>query len=337
MIGTHIYVMASFLDVFARAGMWQGAVALSAPLILAAVGGCISERSGVVNVAMEGMMLMAAFFAAYASDKVFNVFHWPAWAASSCGVAMAIVVGALTALMLAWTAIRWRANQIVVGVAINLIALGFTSFLFLTVYGQSGTPGNLPGIPNSNLPVLSGIKFLALGSILFQQNVILYVAFIVVVAAYIFLFRSRLGLRIRSVGEHPRAADSAGIDVQGIRYLAVMLSGALSGLAGAYLALQGLNGLFAQNMTGGRGFIALAAMIVGKWNPFGAAAACLLFAVGEQLAFNWQGLSIGSYQLSDTQLDMLPYLLTIIAVAGLIGRSTPPAADGIPYDPAESA
>ena len=342
MIDGHLFIAADFFNaglfqILGRSSLWEGTIALATPLVLAAVGGCISEKSGVVNVAMEGMMLMAAFFAAFTADKVLNVWHAPAWAASASGVLAAVAVGSLTALLLAWTAIRWRSNQIVVGVAINLIALGLTSYLFLTVYGQSGTPANLPGIPNSNLPVLSNIQQASIGYIFFRQNIITYAAVVIVVLGYVLLFRTKVGLRIRSVGEHPRAADTAGLNVQFIRYTAVALSGALSGLAGAFLALQGLNGLFAQNMTNGRGFIALAAMIVGKWNPFGAAAACLLFAFGQQLAFNLQGFTLGSYQLSDTQLDMIPYLLTIIAVAGLIGRSIPPAADGLPYDPTESA
>jgi len=306
-------------------------------LTLAATGGCISEKSGVVNVAMEGMMLAAAFFAAFTADKVVNVFHAAPWVASTSGVLAAIVTGSLTALALGWCAIRWQANQIVVGVAINFIALGLTSYLFLTVYGQTGLPQNEPGIPNTNIPVLSNIGFAHLGKILFTQNIITYLALVIVVLAYIFLFRTRIGLRIRSVGEHPRAADTAGVHVQRIRYMAVVLSGSLSGLAGAFLALQGITGGFAQNMTNGRGFIALAAMIVGKWNPFGAAVACLLFAFGQQLGFILAGLSIGSYSFSQTQLNMIPYILTIIAVAGLVGRSIPPAADGLPYDPAESA
>ena len=341
MIWPHLVVASSIFDaaffrILGRPALWQGTVSLATPLILAAVGGCISERSGVVNIAMEGMMLMGAFFSYYTADKVFTVFGAPAWVGSASGVLAALFVGSVMALILGWTAIRFRANQIVVGVALNLLALGLTSYLYLTLYSIA-TPSNEPGIPNSNIPGLSSIGFLHLGFILFQQNVITYVALIIVVLAYIFLFRTRIGLRIRSVGEHPRAADTAGLHVQRIRYMSVTLSGALSGLAGAFLALQGLNGAFSQNMTSGRGFIALAAMIVGKWNPFGAMAACLLFALGQQLAFNLQGMAVGTYQFSETLTSMIPYLLTIVMVAGLVGRSIPPAADGIPYDPAESA
>lgn len=316
--------------------LWQTTLAFSTPLILAAIGGTISERSGVVNVAMEGMMLIACFFSAYTADKTASMLHFSPGVAAMAGVVGAIVSGSLLAWLHAWASIRFQANQVVSGMAINLLALGLTSYLYYTLYGSQGTPSNLAGIPNVNIPVLGGISFLSLGSILFQQNPITYLAFLTVIVAYYFLFRTTLGLRIRSVGEHPRAADTAGINVQRLRYLAVTLSGALSGLAGAYLALNGPHGLFTDNMTGGRGFIALAAMIVGKWTPFGAMGACLLFGFGQALAISLSGLTLGSYEVSQYLLNMLPYVVTIIVVAGLIGRSTPPAADGIPYDPAAS-
>jgi simple sugar transport system permease protein len=327
---------AEFCQVLARPLMWQTTLAFSAPLILAAVGGTISERSGVVNIAMEGMMLVAAFFSAYIADKAASVVGLSPLPAVAIGALGAVVAGCLIASLHAWASIRFHANQVVSGMAINLLALGLTSYLYYTLYGSQGTPGNLAGMGNTNIPVLGGIQFLSLGSILFQQNIVVYLAFLSVILAHFFLFRTTMGLRIRSVGEHPRAADTGGINVQRLRYIAVIASGGLSGLAGAYLALGGPHGLFSDNMTGGRGFIALAAMIVGKWTPFGAMGACLLFGFGEALAVSLGGqLSVGSYQVSVYQLNMIPYVLTIIAVAGLIGRSTPPAADGLPYDPAE--
>jgi simple sugar transport system permease protein len=291
----------------------------------------------VVNIAMEGMMLVACFFSAYIADKTASLAHFSAWEAALAGVVGAIVAGCIMAWLHAWASIRFRADQVVSGMAINLLALGLTSYLYYTLYGSQGTPSDLAGIPNANIPLLGGITFLSLGSILFQQNIITYLAFASVIVAHFFLFRTTLGLRIRSVGEHPRAADTAGINVQRLRYLAVVLSGGLSGLAGAYLALNGLHGLFTDNMTGGRGFIALAAMIVGKWTPFGAMGACLLFGFGQALAVSLGGMTVGSYEVSTYLLNMLPYVITIVVVAGLIGRSIPPAADGIPYDPAESA
>lgn len=319
--------------------LWQSTLVFATPLILPAVGGTLSERSGIVNIAMEGKMLVGAFFSAYVTGDVASALvHGPLWLASLCGVLGAIVAGSLMALALAFVSIRFQANQVVVGMGLNAIALGLTSYLYYTIYGSNGTPGNLPGIPNSSIPVLSGIKFLSLGSILFQQNVIVYLAFASVILAHLFLFRSTTGLRLRSVGEHPRAADTAGVNVQRLRYLGVLVSGALSGLAGAYLALNGPHGLFSDNMTGGRGFIALAAMIVGKWTPFGALGACLLFGFGQALAVTLGGqLDIGNYPVSVYILNMLPYVITIVAVAGLIGRSTAPAADGLPYDPAQGA
>jgi simple sugar transport system permease protein len=316
--------------------LWQTTLAFSTPLILAALGGTISERSGVVNIAMEGMMLIAAFFSAYIADKAATLVHLSTPLAALAGVGGAVVAGCLLAWLHAWASIRFHANQVVSGMAINLLALGLTSYLYYTLYGSQGTPGDLAGIPNSNVPVLGSITFLSLGSIVFQQNILTYLAFALVIAAHFFLFRTTLGLRIRSVGEHPRAADTAGINVQRLRYLSVVLSGGLSGLAGAYLALNGPHGLFSDNMTGGRGFIALAAMIVGKWTPFGAMGACLLFAFGQALAISLAGLTVGTYEVSTYLLNMLPYAATIVVVAGLVGRSTPPAADGIPYDPAAS-
>jgi ABC-type uncharacterized transport system permease subunit len=322
-------------QVFTRPILWQTTLGYSTPLILAALGGTISERSGVVNIAMEGMMLVGAFFSAFTADKVANVLHAPLWAAAGAGVLAAIVTGGLMAYLHGVASIRFRADQIVSGMAINIFALGLTSFLLFTLYGATGTPSNLASIPNANIPVLGSINFLALGTILFQQNPIVYVTLALVVAAHLFLFNTTLGLRIRAVGEHPRAADTAGINVQGLRYFAVILSGLLSGLAGAYLALASAHG-FNENMTSGRGFIALAAMIVGKWTPFGALGACLIFGFGEALEFNLSGQVIGHFTIPDTLVAMLPYIITIIAVAGFIGRSTPPAADGIPYDPTAS-
>ncbi|SRR5579884_21143 len=318
--------------------LWETTLVSATPLVLAAMGGTISERSGVVNIAMEGMMLVAAFFSAYVTDKAASLAGLAPWEAALVGVVGGIVAGCLIAGLHAWASIRFHANQVVTGMAINLLALGLTSYLYYTLYGSQGTPGNLAGIPNWNVPVLSSIKFMSLGPILFQENPITYLAFLSVVLAHIFLFRTRIGLRLRSVGEHPRAADTAGINVQRLRYLAVTLSGGLSGLGGAYLALNGPHGLFSDNMTSGRGFIALAAMIVGKWTPFGAMGACLLFGFGQALAIALAGqLTVGSYQVSVYILNMLPYVITILAVGGLIGRSIPPAADGLPYDPAESA
>jgi general nucleoside transport system permease protein len=327
---------AGFFQVLSHPILWESTLAFAAPLLLASVGGCISERSGVVNIGMEGMMLISAFFGAFTVDKVSSLFGLPGSAAAICGVLGAIGAGSLTGWLHAWACVRMRANQVVSGMAINLLALGVTNYLLLTVFQNGSTPANLAGIPSSHVPILGDISFLSLGSIFFSQNVLVYVALASVLAAHVFLFRTKLGLRLRSVGENPDASETAGIDVRRVRHVAVIVSGALCGLAGAYIALNGPNGSFTDNMTAGRGFIALAALIVGRWTPLGALGACLLFGFGASLDNNLSGLTLGTFQVSGSLLDMLPYLITIVAVAGLIGRSAPPAAGGVPYDPAEA-
>ena len=279
------------------------------PLTFAAIGGMFSERSGVVNIGLEGMMLSGAFFAALGADK-FG--HW--W----MGVLTAAVAGGAFAAVHAFMAIQLRADQIVSGTAINFLALGVTGYFFIDIYGENGTPGNLPRIPEVN------VNFL--GSVFGHLNLMIWVSFALLIVAHITLFRTPIGLRIRSVGEHPRAADTVGISVYGTRYAAVILSGMLAALGGAYLSI-GYLGSFSENMTAGRGFIALAAVIFGNWRPFGAFAAALLFGGSTALSFRlaqpWGNASV--------LFQALPYVLTLIAVAGVIGRSVPPASAGRPY------
>jgi len=223
--------------------------------------------------------------------------------------------------------IRYRADQIVSGVAINIFAGGLTVFLLNRFYGLAdiGQVSSREALPNVTIPVLSAIPFF--GKVLFQQNVMVYVALLVLVGTQVLLFRSRLGLRIRSVGEHPQAADTAGINVYVLRYGAVISSGLLSGLAGAFLAI-GISNTFVPGMTDGRGYIALAAMIFGKWTPIGAFIACLIFGFGQAVYDANSSIRISQYLLS-----MTPYLLTLIVLAAVVRRSSPPAADGIPYLP----
>jgi len=287
-------------------------------LLLPALGGVISERSGVVNIAMEGMMLTGAFFAVWAD----LIWHSP-WIA----VLVAMVAGGLMALIHAVVSIRFRADQIVSGIAINIFAAGLTVFLVRAIYGLQDVGHVVPAeaLPNWDVPVLSAIPFI--GQVVFQQNVVVYIALILLVVVEIVLFRTRLGLRIRAVGEHPQAADTAGLNVYLIRYGAVITSGLLSGLAGAFLAI-GVSNTFVPNMTDGRGYIALAAMIFGKWTPLGAFIACLIFGLGQAIYDNNSVIHVSPYLLS-----MLPYILTLVVLAGLVGRSTPPAADGLPYVP----
>jgi simple sugar transport system permease protein len=254
------------------------------------------------------------------------------------GLLGGMFAGAVMALILAFGSIRLRANQIVLGMGINLIALGFTSYLDFAKF-PTGTPpacvgtcakGQLRTVPDWSL--FNAGHLGGLGTIFFKQNPLVYLSWLTVVLVFVFLFRTTTGLRIRSVGEHPRAADTAGINVQKLRYLAVVLSGVLSGLAGGYLALA-YDGGFSDNMTSGSGFIALAAVIFGKWNPLGAFGGCLLFGFGQALYANIQNNSSALTDYS-ALIATIPYLLTIVALAGFVGRAVPPAADGIPYDPA---
>jgi general nucleoside transport system permease protein len=300
------------------ADLWRATLEAAALLLLPALGGVISERSGVVNIAMEGMMLTGAFFAVVADLALQNP-----WLAALVG----IVAGGLMALIHAVVSIRFRADQIVSGIAINIFAAGLTLFLVNRIYGLQdiGHVGQSNLLPYVNIPILDQIPFV--GRVLFEQNVVVYAALILLVLVNIVLFRTRLGLRIRAVGEHPQAADTAGINVYAIRYGAVITSGLLSGLAGAFLAI-GISNTFVPNMTDGRGYIALAAMIFGKWRPFGAFIACLIFGFGQAIYDANSVIHVSQYLLS-----MLPYVLTLIVLAGIVGRSIPPAADGIPYSP----
>jgi simple sugar transport system permease protein len=311
-------VITDILSLLLTPDLWQAALAAAVLLLLPALGGVISERSGVVNIAMEGMMLTGAFFGVVAD----LAWHNP-WLATL----VAIGAGGAMALIHAVVSIRFRADQIVSGIAINIFAAGLTVFLVRRIFGQQdvGHVGQSELLPNLSIPVLDQIPFL--GKVIFDQNVVVYIALILLVVVHVVLFRTRLGLRIRAVGEHPHAADTAGINVYTIRYGAVITSGLLSGLAGAFLAI-GVSNTFVPNMTDGRGYIALAAMIFGKWTPFGAFLACLIFGVGEAIYANNSTIHVSAYLLS-----MLPYILVLVVLAGLVGRSSPPAADGIPYVP----
>ena len=289
------------------------------PLAFASLGGLFSERSGVVNIGLEGMMLTGAFFAVWGSDVTGS------W---QLGLAIAIVAGGLMALLHAFFSITLRADQIVGGTAINFIALGLTTYLLIKIYGDEGTPTDIQTIPNVHLGFLDGIPGIGsfLEDVFGRLNLMIWVAMALVVVTWVVVFKTTVGLRIRSVGEHPRAADTVGINVYAIRYGAVTLSGMLAAAGGAYLSLAFV-GSFQDNMTAGRGFIALAALIFGNWRPFGAAIACLLFGFSSALA-----KALQEYSLSVSVLfEALPYVLTLIAVAGVIGRSIPPAAVGRPY------
>jgi simple sugar transport system permease protein len=305
--------------VFAWSALTAATLRFATPLIFAAIGGMFSERSGVVNIGLEGMMLTGAFFGIWGADKTGS---WEA------GLGIAMLAGGAMALLHAFFAISLRADQIVGGTAINFLAVGITGFLFIDIYGSNGTPSNIPEIPDIHLNFLGHIPLIGnfLEGAFGQMNLMIWLALALVVLSSLFMFRTPLGLRLRSVGEHPRAADTVGISVYRTRYLSVTFSGMLAALGGAYLSI-GFVHSFNQDMSAGRGFIALAALIFGKWNPYGALGAACLFGFSSALA---QRLPVYSGSAA-TLFQALPYVLTLIAVAGVIGRSIPPAAVGRPY------
>jgi ABC-type uncharacterized transport system permease subunit len=306
---TNLEIVVSWGPLVASTLIW------ATPLTFASIGGMFSERSGVVNIGLEGMMLAGAFFACLGADK-FN-----SW---GMGVLTAMVAGACFALLHAFFAIHLRADQIVGGTAINFLALGVTGYFFIQIYGDNGTPGDLPRIPNITIPGIKNVTFI--GQAFGDLNLMIWLSFVLLIVAYVVMFKTPIGLRIRAAGEHPRAAETVGINVYLIRYASVTVSGILAALGGAYLAI-GFVGSFVENMTAGRGFIALAALIFGNWRPFGAFAAAVLFGASTALSFR-----LATYSDSAAVLfQALPYVLTLIAVAGVIGRSIPPAAVGRPY------
>jgi general nucleoside transport system permease protein len=301
-------------DVVVWSALAAAMLRFATPLVFGALGGIVSERSGVVNIGLEGMMLVGAFFGVYGADLTNG------WIG---GLLLGMFAGGLLALVHAVFAISLRADQIVSGFAINFLALGITGYVFLHHYGEQGTPDGLPQVPDVSLPI-DWIPFF--GPALDKLNLLVWVALILVFLVWLFVFRTPAGLRLRSVGENPRAAATVGISVYKTRYPAVIASGVLAAMGGAFLSI-GFVHSFNQNMTAGRGFIALAVVIVGKWRPVGALAAALMFGFSQALA---QRLPVFS-ESSATLLQALPYVVTLIAVAGLVGRSTPPAADGVPY------
>ena len=273
------------------------------PLILAALGGTFNERSGVINIGLEGMMLFGAFAAVYGSFMTGN--PW-------IGVFYSFVAGGLLALILAVVCVTLKANQIVVATGINIFASGITVYLLQVFFGSSGRSPRVPRLP--------ALRFLGT-----RYNPMTILAIILVPIAWYVLFKTPWGLRIRSVGEHPSAADTLGISVNKYRFICVLISGALAGLAGAHLAI-GDGSSFVRDMAQGRGFIALAAMIFGKWNPLGAFGAALIFGYFEAVA-----IRVSIPGIPAEFIRTLPYIMTIIILAGVVGRATPPASIGEPY------
>jgi ABC-type uncharacterized transport system permease subunit len=287
------------------------------PLVFGALAGVLCERTAVINVAIEGQLLTGAFSGALFGSVLSSI-----W----LGLIAAALGGVLIAALLAVLAIRYLVDQVVLGVVLNLFALGLTGFLFTQLMQPNSDRYNFPKILTGwNVPGLSKIPLL--GPSLFQQNVLVYVAIVLVVVIHLGLFHTRWGLRTRAVGEHPTAADTVGIRVRGMRYRNVLIAGVIAGVGGAFLTLGGV-GSFTQNMSAGRGYIALAALIFGRWSPVGASLAALLFGFFDALRSAL--FSINS-AIPNEFLSMLPYLVTIVAGAGRVGRVRAPAADGKPY------
>jgi ABC-type uncharacterized transport system permease subunit len=305
------------VQVFTWSSLIASTFVFATPLTFAAIGGMFSERSGVVNIGLEGMMLMGAFWGIWGADKGGSWF---------VGVLIAMLSGGLLALVHAFFAIHLRADQIVGGTAVNFLALGITGYFFVQLYHGENIPAGVSHIPDVNFHIRDVYFF---GPAFGHLNLMIWLAFALVIVSYLVMFKTPIGLRIRACGEHPRAAETVGINVYAVRYASVVLSGVLAAAGGAYLSV-GFVGTFNENITAGRGFIALAALIFGNWRPFRAFGAALLFGMSTAIAFRMQAYN-ESLPGIDVLIQSLPYVLTLIAVAGVIGRSIPPKAVGRPY------
>jgi ABC-type uncharacterized transport system permease subunit len=299
-------------------GMLSSSLVRATPIALAALCGVISERAAVVNIGIEGIMLIAAQASVVSATLTGNLY---------VGLIVGILAGALVAAFHAFLVIRFKVDQIVSGVAINIFATGATSFLSSKFLQQQGdllnNSGTFPILP---IPLLSKIPIL--GPILFENNLIVYMMLLIVIVLHIVLFYTPWGLRTRAVGEHPKAADTLGINVFFVRYVNVIIGGMIAGLGGAYFTL-GSVGRFDEVMTAGKGFIGLAAMIFGNWNPIGAFTSSLIFGFADSLQIKMQILSV---PIPSSILAMAPYIVTMIVLTGVVGRAIPPAADGVAYE-----
>lgn len=303
---------------FNLTGMLSSSFVRSTPIALAALCGVISERSAVINIGIEGIMLMAAQAAVVGATVTHNLY---------VGLFAAILIGALIAVLHAFLVIRFKVDQVVSGVAINIFGAGFTSFMSSRFLQKQGDLLNNSGtFPVISIPVLSKIPIF--GPMLFENNLIVYLMILLVITMHIMLFYTPWGLRTRAVGEHPKAADTLGVNVYLTRYVNVIIGGMIAGLGGAYFTI-GSVGRFDEIMTSGKGFIGLAAMIFGKWNPIGAFTSSLIFGFADSLQVKLQILRV---PIPSEFLLMAPYIVTMIVLTGVVGRAIPPAADGQPYE-----
>ena len=303
--------------VIATTSLLAGGLALSVPLIFGAMCGLVGERSGIINIAIEGQLLAGAFLAAVVASVAKNPY---------VGLIAAPLAGAIVGSILVFFAVKYWVNQIIIGVVLNVLVVGLTNFLFSTLLTQNQELWNsrqaLPALP---VPLLSEIP--VIGPVFFKQNILVYLMYVVVIVLHVAVFHSKWGLRMRAIGEHPRAADTVGINVNRGRVLNTVFAGAIAGLGGAFFTI-GSGLAFGKEMTAGQGYIALAAMILGKWNPLGALFAAILFGFTKNLG---NSLSAIGAPIPQDLLFMLPYIVTIFAVAGFVGQVREPAAEGIPY------
>ena len=306
--------MIGFFDIV-NVGLFAATLRMASPLIFASLGGIFSERAGIINIALEGMMLTGAFSGVFVTYVVGN--PW-------VGVFAAILAGGLLGLIHGILTIKFAGDQIVSGTGINIFALGFTAYMSQIVWGSRGASQSVQGLGTVSIPFVADIPFL--GDVVGKQTPLVYIALIAVIASYLILFKTPSGLRLRAVGEHPGAADTTGIKVYRTKYLCVIASGMLAGLGGVFLSLGQLS-LFVNGMTGGRGFIALAAMILGGWSPFGALGASLFFGFADALQIRLQSVGALPSQIVLT----LPYILTIIVLAVFARRRSAPS-DYKPYE-----
>ncbi|MEW6106760.1 MAG: ABC transporter permease [Bacillota bacterium] len=314
--------MREILDVIFDINNVTATIRMATPIALAAMGGAFSERSGVINIGLEGMILTGAFCGVLGS-----YISGSPW----LGVLFAVVGGGLMGAILAVFAIKFKADHVVSGVGLNIFALGLTSWLMQVLWKNRGTSVSVNGLPMFSIPVVRDVP--VLGTILGTHSPLVYMMLILIFLGWVVMFKTPLGLRIRMAGEHPEAADTVGINVHAVQYLSVILSGCLAGLGGAYLSLAQLN-WFSMNMSAGRGYMALAANIFGQWNPIGGLGASFLFAFTDALQMRIQTSPV---KLPTDIIQMLPYILTILVLAGAVIRSRPPAALGRHYESGRAA
>ncbi|HHY38126.1 MAG TPA: ABC transporter permease [Clostridia bacterium] len=294
----------------------SAAVRMGAPLLLASAGLVFTARAGMSNLGTEGVMLMGAF-----SGVVGAYLTGSPW----LGALLAICIGVIFELIVAFLVVTARANQVIVAMATNLLALGLTSSYGRVIFGVSTRPPRVPPYPLFKIPFLADIP--VLGPVLFSHNALVYLAFFLVPVTHFILYRTSLGLKVRVVGEHPRAADSVGVNVYLVKYLCCLTRGAMAALAGSYLSLGALN-MFTENMVAGRGYMAVSAVIFGKWTPVGSALGALLFGAGDALQMRLQAMGWGlPYQF----VQALPYVITLVILTGLVGKAVQPAATGEAY------